>query len=69
MEEGMESELELNPETSSPRGLVPRALRLHPFVTLLVVGALIGGGLRFVPSTSAASSASNGAGQTACAAK
>jgi len=38
-------------------------------VTLLVVGALIGGGLRFVPSTSASSSASNGAGQTACAAK
>ena len=65
----MESELELNPEMSSPRGLVPRALRMHPFVTLLVVGALIGGGLRFVPSTSAASSGSNGAGQTACAAK
>ena len=65
----MESELELNPEMSPPRGLVPRALRLHPFVALLVVGALIGGGLRFVPSTSAASSASNGAGQTACAAK
>ena len=38
MEEGMESELELNPEMSSPRGLVLRALRLHPFVTLLVVG-------------------------------
>jgi len=65
----MESDLELNPEMSSPRGLVPRVLRLHPFVTLLVVGALISGGLRFVPSTSAASSASNGAGQTACAAK
>ena len=27
----MESELELNPEMSSPRSLVPRALRMHPW--------------------------------------
>lgn len=64
----MESELELNPELTSPRGLVPRALRSHPFVGLLVVGVLLGGGLRFVPST-AASAGAGGAGQTACAAK
>jgi hypothetical protein len=44
-------------------------VRTHPFVCLLVAGALVGGGLRFVPSTAAASSSSSGAGQTACAAK
>ena len=62
----MESELELNTELTPPRALVPRLLRMHPFLTVLVVGALVGGGLRFVPSTA---NASSGAGQTACAAK
>jgi hypothetical protein len=62
----MERELELNPGMTSSRTLVPRALLAHPFVTVLVVGVLIGGGLRFVPSTAAASA---GSGQTACAAK
>jgi hypothetical protein len=65
----MESELELNPEIAAPRSLVPRVLRTHPLVCLLVAGVLLGGGLRFVPSTAAASSAGDGAGQTACAAK
>jgi len=65
----MESELELNPELTRPRSLLPRVMRMHPFLTVLVVGALLGGGLRFVPSTASASSASSGAGQTACAAK
>jgi hypothetical protein len=65
----MESELELNPEIAPPRSVVPRILRAHPFVSLLVAGVLLGGGLRFVPSTAAASSAGDGAGQTACAAK
>lgn len=65
----MESELELNPELTRPRSLLPRVLRMHPFLTVLVVGALVGGGLRFVPSTAHASSGSSGAGQTACAAK
>ena len=64
----MESELELNPELTPPRSLVPKVLRMHPFLTVLVAGALVGGGLRFVPSTANASS-SSGAGQTACAAK
>jgi hypothetical protein len=63
----MESELELNPELTQHRNVVPKAVRLHPFLTVLVVAALVGGGLRFVPS--AASSGSSGAGQTACAAK
>jgi hypothetical protein len=65
----MESELELNPEIAAPRSLVPRLLRTHPFVCLLAAGVLIGGGLRFVPSTAAASSAGDASGQTACAAK
>ena len=64
----MEGELTMHTGTSQPRRLVPRALRTHPFITLLVVGALVGGGLRFVPITSA-SSGSGGAGSTACAAK
>lgn len=45
----------------------PRALRAHPFVVLLVVGVLLGGGLRLVP-TSAAAGSGQGA-STACAAK
>ena len=65
----MESDLELNQELTSPRSVVPRAVKTHPLVALLVAGALLGGGLRFVPSTAAASSDASGAGQTACAAK
>src|SRR5437763_15840320 len=56
---GMESELELKPELTSPRSVVPRLLRAHPFLALLTAGVLLGGGLRFVPSTAAASSASS----------
>ena len=47
-----------------------RALRAHPFVTVLVVGVLLGGGLRFVPTHTAAAAGSGAAGaSTACAAK
>src|SRR5438876_1073286 len=35
----MESELELNPELTRPRSLLPRVLRMHPFLTVLVVAA------------------------------
>lgn len=56
-------------ETGEPvaprRRPVWRALLAHPFVTLLVAGVLVGGGLRFVPATSASASG----GQTACTAK
>ena len=45
--------------------LVPRGVRMHPFVSVLIVAALIGGGLRFIPTGTAASSP----GSTACAAK
>jgi hypothetical protein len=68
MEDGMEGELETHAATAAPRRNVPAALKAHPFVLLLVVGALVGGGLRFIP-TGSASAAGGGAGQTACAAK
>jgi hypothetical protein len=63
----MEGELETYAGTTVTHRKVPHVLRAHPFVTLLVVGALVGGGLRFVPTGAAAGS--GGAGQTACAAK
>jgi hypothetical protein len=63
----MEGELETYAGVTTPRRTVPRALLAHPFVTLLVVGVLVGGGLRFIPAGSA--SGSSGGGQTACAAK
>jgi hypothetical protein len=63
----MEGEMDVVTAAAPPRS-VPRALWAHPFVTLLVVGALVGGGLRFV-STGSASASGGGAGQTACAAK
>jgi|GEM_PF-4087864 hypothetical protein len=46
---------------------VPHAFRAHPFVTLLVAGLLLGGGLRFVPAAGAGTSAASHS--TACAAK
>jgi hypothetical protein len=65
----MERELELYAGTTPvTRRKLPHGLWAHPFVTVLVVGALVGGGLRFVPA-GAASSGSSGPGQTACAAK
>jgi hypothetical protein len=52
------------------RSLLRRALA-RPFVTLLVVGAVAGGAVRFVPVGTAAVPGSNGAaaGSTACAVK
>jgi hypothetical protein len=49
------------------RRVIPRTLLAHPFVSLLIVGVLLGGGLRFLPTSSAA--ASTGSGSTACSAK
>jgi hypothetical protein len=62
----MEGELTMHPARRR-RLPLPRALVAHPFVSLLIAGVLVGGGLRFVPSTAA--SGSSGSGQTACAAK
>ena len=64
----MESELNSSTTTPTTRWVVLHVLRAHPFVSLLIAGLLVGGGLRFVPATSA-SDGSGGAGQTACAAK
>ena len=64
----MEGDLTIRTVTAQRRWLVPRVLVAHPFVSLLIAGLLLGGGLRFVPSTSA-SAGSGAAGQTACAAK
>ena len=63
----MEGQLETYAGVTARRRTVLRALLAHPFVTLLVAGFLVGGGLRFVPAGSAAGSSE--AGQTACAAK
>jgi hypothetical protein len=59
----------VEPVTEAPLAArsFPRALRAHPFVVLLIVGVLLGGGLRLVP-TSAAAGSGQGA-STACAAK
>ena len=55
------------------RRVVPRPIRKHAFVSVVVAGALIGGGLRFVPTSNAApdgtdAGGSSGAASTACAA-
>lgn len=63
----MEGQVETYPGVTAPRRPVPRALLAHPFITLLVAGVLVGGGLRFVPAGHAAGA--GGAGQTACQAK
>ena len=49
----MESTL-IHSGTTVVRRVIPRSLQAHPFVTLLVVGLLFGGGLRFIPASTAA---------------
>ena len=52
------------------RRVVPRVALVHPFVSALIVAVLVGGGLRFVPASTAAVPGSSAAGaSTACAAK
>ncbi len=53
--------------------MVPRVLRAHAFVIAIIVGVLLGGVLRLVPTSEAAATGSDAAGQgvaasTACAA-
>jgi hypothetical protein len=62
----MEGQVETYAGVTVQRRSVPRALLAHPFITLLVAGVLVGGGLRFVPAGHAAAGR---AGGTACAAK
>jgi len=67
----MESVLKLGSRRALLLKAVPRPLRSHPFVTLLVVGVVFGGGVRFVPTSTAAVPGSNAgaSGSTACAVK
>ncbi len=52
------------------RRVIPRGLWAHPVMSLFIVGVLLGGGLRFVPTSTAAVPGSSAAGaSTACAAK
>ena len=44
----------------------PRVLLAHPFVSVMIAGALLGGGLRFVPAAGASHATSH---STACTAK
>jgi hypothetical protein len=69
----MASKLEIDTGTRVVRRGVPGALRAHAFLSVAVVCVLIGGGLRFVPTSTAAPAGSNGTDQagaasTACAA-
>jgi hypothetical protein len=52
---------------------LPPPLRAHPFLTVAAAAVLFGGGLRFVPTSTAALPGSNAAGHggasTACAAQ
>jgi hypothetical protein len=65
----MESTLRISRGLAVARGVVRRRFRAHPFVSFLIVAALLGGGLRFVPASTAATPGSTGQGSTACAAK
>ena len=66
----MDSTLETNAGTTVRRRVVPQALWAHRFASALVLAVLIGGGLRFVPTSTAAVPGSSAAGaSTACAAK
>jgi len=66
----MEGALKLGSRRAVQR-MLPRSLRSHPFVTLLIVGAIAGGGVRFVPTSSAAvpGTPAGAVGSTACAVK
>ena len=65
----MESTL-IHKRMTVARRMIPHVLWAHPFLTALLVAVLIGGGLRFVPASTAAVPGSSASGaSTACAAK
>jgi hypothetical protein len=69
----MASKLQIS-GTGIAERVVPRRLRAHLFACALVVGVLIGGGLRFIPADDATAAGSGDssqevAGSTACAAQ
>ena len=66
---GLDEKIELDPGlTVAVPDVVPRRLRAHAFAALVLAGILVGGGLRFLP-TSTASAAGAGGASTACTAK
>ena len=66
----MDSTVKTDAGMTAMRRVVPRALWAHRFASALALAALIGGGLRFVPTSTAAVPGSSSAGaSTACAAK
>jgi hypothetical protein len=61
--------LKIDTVTTPARRMIPRSVRGHLFMTAFVVFALLGGGLRFIPTSAAAPAGSNAAGgaaSTAC---
>jgi len=68
----VETEAQLTAVPEKPlRRVVSRTLRAHAFVAGIVAAALIGGGLRFIPTSTAATPGAAGQGAaaaTACAA-
>jgi hypothetical protein len=69
IDEGMDGTLELKTGTTPVRRVL-RALRAHFFITTIVLGVLVGGGLRLLPTDAAAATGPGAevAASTACAA-
>jgi len=67
----MEGDSKLGSGRAVLHKVLPRSLRSHPFVTLLIAGVIVGGGVRFVPTSSAAvpGTPAGAVGSTACAVK
>jgi hypothetical protein len=70
----MASQLKIGRGMAIARRAVPRRLRAHSLAAVLVIGVLVGGGLRFIPADDATAAGSGEAGQevaasTACAAQ
>ena len=67
----MESAVKLGFGKAVLRKALPSTVRSHPFVALLIAGALVGGGVRYVPTSNAAvpGSVAGASGSTACAVK
>ena len=59
--------MKINKGMALMRAIVPRALRAHSFACALVIGLLLGVGLRIVPTSAAAVTPNaGGAASTAC---
>jgi hypothetical protein len=70
MEGGMDDAVEMQPRRAVLRKAVPATVRAHPFVTVLILGAIVGGGVRYAPTgTAAVPGSSASSGSTACAVK